>query len=59
MDEAVLLLRIDSKGKYREVKPRKGILHSQVLTGFWLDPHWLWQRPFADEADTVQQIMAG
>jgi Uma2 family endonuclease len=58
MDEAVLLLRLDSKGKYREVKSRKGILHSQVLTGFWLDPRWLWQRPFADEADTVQRIMA-
>lgn len=62
VDEAVrnvLLLRLDGRGMYREARPRKGRLHSQVLTGFWLDPDWLWQRPLPDELDTLQQILNG
>jgi Uma2 family endonuclease len=61
VDEAerkVIVYRLDDKGKYREVKPRKGKLHSAVLTGFWLDPAWLWQRPLPDELETLQRIMA-
>jgi Uma2 family endonuclease len=57
-ERKVTLWRLDAKGKYREVKPRKGIFHSEVMTGFWLDPRWLWQRPLPDELDTLQQIMA-
>jgi Uma2 family endonuclease len=44
-DRKVVLLRLDSKGTYREVAARKGVLHSRVLTGFRLDPRWLWQNP--------------
>jgi Uma2 family endonuclease len=57
MDQSVTLLRL-KQGKYREVKPRKGELHSEVLTGFWLRPEWLWQRPFRDEIDTLEEILA-
>lgn len=57
MDQSVTLLRL-KQGKYREVKPRKGELHSEVLTGFWLRPEWLWQRPFRDEIDTLTEILA-
>jgi Uma2 family endonuclease len=48
----VTLLRLDGKGQYREAKPRKGILHSQVLPGFWLRVEWLWRetRPKKFEA---------
>ncbi len=42
-EEKATLLRLDARGKYREVAPRKGIFHSQALEGFWLDPEWLWQ----------------
>jgi Uma2 family endonuclease len=43
--EKVTLLRLSPKKKYREVRPRKGELHSQVLPGFWLRSEWLWQEP--------------
>lgn len=59
MKQKVTLLRLTSKGEYREVRPRKGILSSQVLLGFWLRPEWLWQDPRPRKRDTVQQILAG
>lgn len=51
----VTLLRFDAKDKYREVKVRRGELHSQVLAGFWLRVEWLWQptRPRKTEALTT------
>jgi Uma2 family endonuclease len=45
LQESVLLLRRSAAGAYREVKPRKGVLQSQALPGFWLRPEWLWQQP--------------
>ena len=57
MDQSVTLLRL-KKGKYREVRPKKGVLRSEVLSGFWLRPEWLWQEPRPDEIDTILEILA-
>ena len=57
MDRAVTLLRL-KRGKYREVRPKKGVLRSEVLSGFWLRPEWLWQEPRPDEIDTILEILA-
>jgi Uma2 family endonuclease len=57
MDQSVTLLRV-KQGKYREVRPKKGALHSEILTGFWLRPDWLWQEPLPDEIGTLEQILA-
>jgi Uma2 family endonuclease len=57
MDQSVTLLRLKQK-KYREVRPKKGELHSEVLTDFWLRPEWLWQSPLPDEIETLEQILA-
>jgi Uma2 family endonuclease len=58
-ERKVTLLRLDARGKYREVAPRKGIFHSQALEGFWLNPEWLWQYPLPDEMETATQLLAG
>ena len=58
-ERKVTLLRLDSRGKYRKIAPRKGLLRSQVIEGFWLDPNWLWQDPFPDELETLQQLLGG
>jgi Uma2 family endonuclease len=52
----VTLLRLGAKQKYREVKPQKGALHSEVLTGFWLRPEWLWS-PRPDQMDILQKLL--
>jgi Uma2 family endonuclease len=56
-ERKVTLLRLDARGKYREVAARKGIFHSQALEGFWLDPNWLWQEPFPDELEILKQLL--
>ncbi len=57
-EKSVLLLRLGAQGRYREVKPRGGVLRSAVLAGFWLDPNWLWQQPRPPRLAAVQQILA-
>jgi Uma2 family endonuclease len=59
IDQKVTLLRLDLKGRYREVRPRKGVLHSDVLTGFWLRPDWLWQSPLPKKGPILAQLLAG
>jgi Uma2 family endonuclease len=58
-ERTILLLRLDARKKYREVRPRRGLFHSETLPGFYLDPSWLWQesRPFA--LDIAQELLAG
>jgi Uma2 family endonuclease len=58
-ERKVTLLRLSTGGKYREVRRRKGLYHSQVLAGFWLDPRWLWQDPLPDEWETLDRLLAG
>jgi Uma2 family endonuclease len=57
LKEKVLLLRLGPKGKFREVRPRKGELHSQVLPGFWIRPEWLWQNPRPKKTQVLSEIL--
>jgi Uma2 family endonuclease len=58
MERKVTLLRLGVDKEYREVRPRKGELHSKVLPGFWLRPEWLWQDPRPTGMDVLAQILA-
>jgi Uma2 family endonuclease len=53
-----LFLRLDKKGKYREVRLRRGVFHSAVLPGFFLRPHWLWQQPQPMLRKVLDEILA-
>jgi Uma2 family endonuclease len=55
----VLLLRLDKRGRFREVHPRKGRLSSQVFDGFWLEVNWLWQQPRPRMLQVLQLLLAG
>ncbi len=44
-EERFYLLRLSAKGKYQEVKPKKGVVKSDVLPGFSFKPEWLWMQP--------------
>ncbi|HTU17428.1 MAG TPA: Uma2 family endonuclease [Gemmataceae bacterium] len=58
-EKTILLLRLNARGRYREVRPRRGIFPSQVLLGFYLDPNWLWGRPRPLALQILQQLLAG
>jgi Uma2 family endonuclease len=57
MDQKVTQLRL-TQGKYREVRAKKGEYQSNVMSGFWLRPEWLWLGPRPDEIETLGQILA-
>jgi Uma2 family endonuclease len=46
-------------GSYSEVRPRKGVLTSRVLPGFWLRPAWVWRQPRPKKSAVVAEILAG
>jgi len=57
MEKGIAMLKRSSSGAYRQIKPRKGVLHSQVLTGFWLRPEWLWQQPRPKKTTVLAEIL--
>jgi Uma2 family endonuclease len=57
VDEIVTWYRLGPKGKYREVRPRKGVLRSEAIPGFWLRPDWLWQKPLPVFFATLKEIL--
>ena len=57
LEQRVVLLRRSSSGAYREIKPKKGVLHSQALPGFWLRPEWLWQQPRPKKKMVLAEIL--
>jgi Uma2 family endonuclease len=56
--QRVVLLRLNKKGKYAEVRPRQGVLASQVLTGFWFRPEWLWAHPRPKKRAVLGEILS-
>ncbi|HWG44658.1 MAG TPA: Uma2 family endonuclease [Gemmataceae bacterium] len=58
-EKTILLLRLNARGRYREVRPRRGIFHSEILPGFHLDPQWLWKEPRPYALVIAQQLLAG
>lgn len=54
----VTLLRLDNRGRYREIKPRKGMLHSQVIPGFWIRINWLWQETRPRKTAALAEVLA-
>jgi Uma2 family endonuclease len=57
VQQKVTLLRLAANGKYREVRPKKGELHSQVVPGFWIRPEWLWQEPLPKKMDVLKLLL--
>jgi Uma2 family endonuclease len=58
VESKVTVLSLDRKGRYRQVRPKGGILYSKVLSGFWIKPQWLWQKPLPDVQEVLAEILA-
>jgi Uma2 family endonuclease len=57
MRQRLLLLRRTAAGAYRAARPRRGVLHSEALPGFWLRPAWLWQQPRRKKPVVLAEIL--
>jgi Uma2 family endonuclease len=55
----ITVYALSKQKKYRERRPKMGILASQIIPGFWLNPEWLWHRPLPNPLETLQEITAG
>jgi Uma2 family endonuclease len=55
--QKVTVLRLGKDGKYREIRPKKGILQSKALPGFWLRVEWLWQEPLPKKIPILKEIL--
>ena len=58
LEERMTCYRLGKNGKYKEVQPRDGKIHSRVIPGFWVNPAWFWQSPLPDEDETLREILA-
>jgi Uma2 family endonuclease len=59
LKQETTLLRLSKAGEYREVRRKKGALHSVVLPGFFLREEWLWQDPRTEPVEILAQIVSG
>jgi Uma2 family endonuclease len=59
VQQKVTLLRLGADEKFREIRPRKGVLSSQVVHGFWIRPEWLWQNPLPKKVDVLALLLKG
>jgi len=57
MKRKVTLLRLDARGKYREVRPRTGKLHSEAMPGFWIRPEWMWPETRPKKLDAFKELL--
>src|SRR5437588_2351784 len=55
--ERVVLLRLGTDGKFHRVYPKKVVLSSDVVPGFWLRPEWLWQEPLPVVLDVLAELL--
>ena len=53
----VAVLFATTDGKFHRVYPKKGVLSSDVLPGFWLRPEWLWQEPLPVVLDVLAELL--
>jgi Uma2 family endonuclease len=58
LEQTMTCYRLGRDGKYKEVRPRKGIIASKVIPGFWVRPTWFWQTPLPNKNETLQEILA-
>jgi Uma2 family endonuclease len=57
LESKVTLLRLQKHGGYEEVRLEEGLLHSQVLPGFYLNPQWCWQNPLPKELELLREML--
>lgn len=57
LEHEVTLLRLNAQERYREVRPRQGVLRSEALEGFWLRPEWLWMAPLPDAVEILIELI--
>ena len=56
--KTVWLSRLNAEGRYESVEPVDDRLASEVISGFWLRPQWLWSQPQPKVLDCLRELGA-
>lgn len=56
LSERMDIYSLTEGGNYELILLQEGILHSRLLPGFWLNPHWLWQEPQPNVLDIAREL---
>jgi Uma2 family endonuclease len=57
--QSVSVFTLGADGRYQELAPpASGHVHSRVMSGFWIDPGWLWQDPLPDPYQILLDLIA-
>ena len=57
LQHELTVLTLTARGRYRQLRPRRGVQRSLALPGFWLKPQWLWQDPLPKLAPLLAEIL--
>lgn len=47
---------LDAEGRYTLIEEKTGVVHSTVLSGFFLKPAWLWQEPLPNPLMVLKEL---
>lgn len=47
---------LGANGHYSLLEEKAGVIHSIVVTGFFLKPAWLWQEPLPNPLDVLKEL---
>ncbi len=47
---------LDAEGRYTLIEEKTGVVHSTVLSGFFLKPAWLWQEPLPNPLVVLKEL---
>jgi Uma2 family endonuclease len=47
---------LGADGRYSLIEEKDGVVHSTVMTGFFLKPVWLWQEPLPNPLDILREL---
>jgi Uma2 family endonuclease len=57
LQQSMTCHRLGRDGRYKEVRPHRGIVRSQVIPGFWVRPTWFWQTPLPSKNEILREIL--
>ena len=57
LEQEMTCYRLGKDDTYKEVRPRKGVVTSKVIPGFWVRPEWFWRSPLPKKQQILAEIL--
>ncbi|MBC8262495.1 MAG: Uma2 family endonuclease [Anaerolineales bacterium] len=54
--KTMAMYQLGEEERYRRAELKEGIYRSEVVSGFWLRPEWLWQKPLPNVLEIAREL---